>query len=62
MAIFWHTLLHHPIKEWSGMQSQIAYPYSPTGISAGIVYRFCLNHVMELDDPLEIFPISYEEL
>lgn len=62
MGVAWHTALHHPIKEWSGLQSQLAFPYSPIGINTGIVYRFCLNHVIEVDDPLELFPISYQSL
>ncbi|MET3506213.1 acyclic terpene utilization AtuA family protein [Halalkalibacter oceani] len=62
MAIVWHTVLHHPVKEWSGLVSQIAFPYSPPNINAGIVYQFCLNHIVEVDDPLELFPIHYEEL
>lgn len=61
MAIAWHTALHHPIKEWSGLQSQFAFPYSPAGINTGVVYRFCLNHVIEVDDPLELFPITYKQ-
>ena len=62
IAIASHTFLHHPIKEWHGHQSQIAYPYSPIVVENGVVYNFCLNHVIEVDDPLELFPIRYEEL
>ncbi|HET7657764.1 MAG TPA: acyclic terpene utilization AtuA family protein [Bacillales bacterium] len=59
MAIVWHTALHHPVKEWSGLASQIAFPYSPPNISLGVFYRFSLNHVIELKDPLELVSISY---
>ena len=60
--IAWHTLLHHPIPEWSGSVSSIAYPFSPPGFDVGPVYRFCINHVLHLEDPLEVFPITIKEL
>jgi len=62
MAIAWHTALHHPVKEWSGLVSQIAFPYSPPNADRGAVYQFCLNHVIEPDDPLELFPITMTDL
>lgn len=62
MSIAWHTALHHPVKEWSGLVSQIAFPYSPPNINAGVAYQFCLNHVIEVNDPLELFPISLMDL
>ncbi|MET3506697.1 acyclic terpene utilization AtuA family protein [Halalkalibacter oceani] len=62
MAIAWHTLLHHPIKEWSGLVSQVAFPFSPPDVSMGEVFRFAVNHVIEVQDPLELFTIDYIEL
>ena len=35
----------------------LAFPYSPLGITLGPVYRFSVNHVVEIEDPLELFPI-----
>lgn len=61
-SIAWHTALHHPIPEYSGLISNLAFPYSPPGIDAGPVYRFCVNHVLSLDDPCEPFNISVEDL
>ncbi|WP_367339831.1 acyclic terpene utilization AtuA family protein [Aminivibrio sp.] len=61
MANAWHLALHHPIKEWSGLQSQFAFPFSPPAISTGAVYGFCLNHIIEVDDPLELFTINYRQ-
>lgn len=58
----WHTVLHHPIPEWSGLISNLALPYSPPEVYVGPVYEFMLNHVLELDDPLEPFTITLEEL
>jgi hypothetical protein len=50
-----HIALHHPIPEWSGLISALAFPYGPHRIERGAVYRFTLNHVVEVDDPLEMF-------
>lgn len=52
----WHTALHVPIREWEGAQSQTAFPFSPPTLMTqenGATYSFCLNHVIEVEDPLE---------
>lgn len=61
-ALAWHTILHHPVPEWSGLVSNLAFPYSPPDIPAGPVYEFCCNHVLELDDPLAPFRVTMEEI
>ena len=43
-------------------EGNMAFPFSPSDIEAGPVYRFSMHHVMEIDDPLEPFPIEYETL
>lgn len=53
-----HISVHYPIPEWSGLISGIAFPHSPHELRRGAVYRFSLNHVMTLDDPLEPFNIE----
>ena len=60
--IAWHSILHHPIPEWSGSQSNLAFPFSPPSVKGGEAYEFCLNHVVEVDDPLELFSFEYEQL
>ena len=62
MSVAWHTGLHHPVPEWQGLISNWAFPYSPPAMDAGPVYRFCVNHLLELDDPLETFRIDYVEV
>jgi hypothetical protein len=62
LNVAWHTGLHHPVPEWQGLISNWAFPYSPPELDAGPVYRFCVNHLMELDDPLEAFRIDYVEV
>jgi hypothetical protein len=36
----------------------VAMPFSPSDISVGPAYRFSVWHAMELDNPLEIFPLE----
>ena len=47
-------LLHHPVPEWSGSITTIAYLHNPPHIDRGPVYRFTLNHVA--------LPTTHEEL
>jgi hypothetical protein len=54
-----HQALHLPIPEWRGFITGMACPYSPAYIERGAVYRFCVNHVVEPDDPYEMFPIEH---
>jgi hypothetical protein len=54
-----HKALHAPIPEWSGLITGLACTYSPAHIERGPVYKFNVNHVVEPDDPYEMFPIEY---
>lgn len=61
----WHTALHVPIREWEGAQSQTAFPFSPPTLMTqenGATYSFCLNHVIEVEDPLETCRFAYYDL
>lgn len=40
----------------------LAVPFAPSDSAVGPAYRFSVWHVMELDDPLEIFPITYTDV
>ncbi len=51
-----HQALHLPIPEWSGLITALACPYNH--LDRGAVYRFNVNHVVEPDDPHEMFPIE----
>ena len=54
-----HQALHLPIPEWSGLITGLACPFSPAFVDRGPVYRFNVNHVVEVDDPLEMFRIEH---
>ncbi len=53
-----HQALHLPIPEWSGLITALACPYNPAHLDRGAVYRFNVNHVVEPDDPYELFPME----
>ncbi|MBI4194784.1 MAG: acyclic terpene utilization AtuA family protein [Betaproteobacteria bacterium] len=55
-----HQALHLPIPEWSGLITAIACPYNH--LDRGAVYRFNMNHVVEPDDPCEMFPMEVVEI
>ena len=50
-----HQGLHLPIPQWSGLITALACPYNPAHLDRGPVYRFNINHVVEPDDPHEMF-------
>lgn len=62
VAIGQNLIFHAPVQGWSGQVSNIAFPYSPSILDAGAVYRFSMNHVMRLDDPCAPFPIEVVQL
>jgi hypothetical protein len=55
-----HQALHLPIPEWSGLITAVACPYNY--LERGAVYRFNVNHVVEPDDPCEMFPMELFEI
>lgn len=57
-----HIALHFPVPEYSGLITTLALPYSPPSLQRGPVYRYCLNHVLKLDDPLEPFKLNLMEV
>ncbi|MBO9465607.1 acyclic terpene utilization AtuA family protein [Tropicibacter sp. R15_0] len=54
-------LLHHPLTEQEEMPT-FAFPFSPPEMPRGAVYQFCLNHVLQLEDPMQAFELTTEEL
>ena len=54
-----HQALHLPIPEWQGLITGLACPYNPAHLNRGALYRFNVNHVVEVDDPLEMFRIEH---
>ena len=59
---FAHFAAHYPIPEWRGLITGIAFPLAPPHVNCGPVYRFNLNHVVQPDDPIEMFPTEFLEV
>lgn len=57
-----HMVLHHSVPQWEGLLSNLAFPIAPHFWTIGEAYKFVLNHVVELENPLELHPIRYEEI
>jgi hypothetical protein len=56
------TLLHSDFPGRLCKEGNMAFPFSPSEIERGPIYRFSLRHTVEPDDPLEMFPIEYEQV
>ncbi len=54
------TLLHSDFSGRMCREGNMAFPFSPSDIERGAIYEFTLQHVVEPDDPLQMFPIEYE--
>lgn len=56
------NMLHTDFPGRLCREGNMAFPFSPSDIEVGPVYRFSVFHVAELDNPTEPFPIHYEDL
>ncbi|MBP0496176.1 acyclic terpene utilization AtuA family protein [Roseomonas sp. SG15] len=56
------NMLHTDFPGRLCREGNMAFPFSPSDVEVGAVYRFSVYHVLALDDPCEIFPIEYEEV
>ena len=54
-------VLHYPLTSDEELPT-FAFPYSPAQSDRGALYEFALNHVMELDDPMEAFRLEVAEV
>jgi len=54
------NMLHTDFPGRLCREGNMAFPFSPSDIDVGAVYRFSVYHVADLDDPCELFPIEYE--
>ncbi|MDA8235444.1 MAG: acyclic terpene utilization AtuA family protein [Clostridia bacterium] len=56
------TMLHYGYPGRLATAGNLAFPYSPSDFKAGEVYRFSIHHLLEVADPVELFPIQWLEL
>ena len=54
-------LLHFPLSSDEELPT-FAFPFSPVHSDRGCVYEFSLNHILELDNPMDAFQIKISEV
>jgi len=60
LALVRVTLLHSDFPGRMCKEGNMAFPFSPADIERGAVYEFSMQHLVAVDDPLQMFPIEYE--
>jgi hypothetical protein len=56
------AMLHLPYEGKICTGGNVALPFTPLELPIGVVCKFNIYHLMELDDPNEVFPIKYLEV
>jgi hypothetical protein len=56
------TLLHYAYEGQKNNAGNLAFLHSPSEIDAGPTYVFSLYHLMDVEDPLALFPVELEEV
>jgi hypothetical protein len=56
------TMLHYGYEGRISTAGNLAFPYSPSDFKAGEVFVFSVYSLMEVEDPLALFPITLEEV
>ena len=54
-------LLHFPLSTNEELPT-FAFPFSPVHSDRGCIYKFALNHILELDNPMDAFQIKILEV
>jgi hypothetical protein len=62
LAVTRASLLHTDFSGRMCKEGNMAFPFSPSDIERGPIYQFSLRHVVEPNDPCEMFPIEYETI
>lgn len=56
------TALHQRFEGRKTTAGNLAFPFSPSDLQGGPGYEFAIYHLMHVDDPAGLFPVSLEEL
>ena len=54
-------LLHYPLSDNEDLPT-FAFPYSPAQTNRGSMYEFCLNHILTLQNPMDVFRLTVHQL
>ena len=53
------TMLHFGYEGRISTAGHLAFPFSPSDCKMGEVYEFNIYHLLQVDDPVSLFPIEY---
>jgi hypothetical protein len=53
------SMLHSDFPGRMCREGNMAIPFSPSDISLGMAYEFSVFHIVEVDDPNQLFPVEY---
>lgn len=56
------ALLHFPYEGRKQTAGNLAFLYSPSDFKVGKVFEFSIYHLLEVGDPLSLFPITLEDI
>lgn len=56
------SMLHLGYPDRISTAGNLAFPYSPSDFDAGEVFEFSLYHLMQIDDPIALFPTVIENI
>lgn len=62
LALARSAALHSTYPGRKAIAGNLAFPFSPSDLSAGEAFEFTVHHLVELDDPLELFPVEIIEV
>lgn len=55
-------LLHYGYDGRKSTAGNLAFPFAPSDVSFGPVYEFSVYHLMEVENPCELFPIEFVQV
>ena len=61
-GLFRSTLLHYGYEGRIATAGNLAFPYSPSDVKMGEMFEFSLYHLMQVDDPSELFKLEKNSL
>jgi len=56
------VMLHYPYEGRKATSGNLAFLYSPSDFDLGEVFEFNIYHLLEVDDPISLFPITLEDV
>jgi hypothetical protein len=58
LALLRSSALHCPFEGRKTTAGNLAFPFSPSDLAAGPVYDFSVYHLLDVDDPKQLFPLQ----